>query len=74
MGDWDVTWFEEPVSSDDLCAAAPDVRHIEFFHDHARMLFDTPPVPRDGSLRPAPSRPGFGVERKPAAAGQFRVA
>jgi L-alanine-DL-glutamate epimerase-like enolase superfamily enzyme len=154
MRDWDVTWFEEPVSSDDLdglrevrdqvqpdvaageygydlpyfarmveagavdclqidvtrcggvtewlraaavaaarglavsahcapalhahvCAAVPNARHIEFFHDHARiedMLFDAPPRPRGGALRPDPSRPGFGVELKAAVADQFRVA
>jgi Enolase C-terminal domain-like len=71
MGNADVTWFEEPVSSDDLdglrevrdqvaadvaaghrlqvsghCApnphvqaavAVPNLRHLEYFHDHVRI-------------------------------------
>lgn len=57
--------------------AAGNMRHIEYSHDHARiedMLFDAPPRPRGGTLRPDGSRPGFGIARKDAVAGQFRVA
>jgi L-alanine-DL-glutamate epimerase-like enolase superfamily enzyme len=48
-----------------LCCAAARARHVEWFHDHARierMLFDGALQPRHGLLRPDPSRPGVGVE------------
>ncbi len=56
--------------------AAPQLSHVEYFHDHARiegMLFDGAPRPQGGELRPAPDRPGLGVELKSADADQFRV-
>src|SRR5215471_15062282 len=46
------------------CALAP-VRHVEYFHDHARiehMLFDGALTPVNGNLRPDLSRPGLGLE------------
>ncbi|HET6628142.1 MAG TPA: enolase C-terminal domain-like protein [Woeseiaceae bacterium] len=46
------------------CAAAP-LRHLEFFHDHARierMLFDGALQPRDGKLHPDLSRAGHGID------------
>jgi L-alanine-DL-glutamate epimerase-like enolase superfamily enzyme len=46
------------------CAIRP-LRHLEYFHDHARierMLFDGALVPRGGRLRPDASRVGLGVE------------
>ena len=42
------------------CCAALPVRHVEYFHDHARieqMLFDGALTPIDGALRPDRSRP-----------------
>jgi L-alanine-DL-glutamate epimerase-like enolase superfamily enzyme len=53
------------------CAVA-NLRHLEYFHDHARiegMLFDGAEVPRDGKLHPNLRRPGMGLElrRKEAA-------
>jgi L-alanine-DL-glutamate epimerase-like enolase superfamily enzyme len=50
-----------------VCAAVPGVRHIEFFHDHARVesiLLDGLPRPQDGALAPDPSRPGHGLSLK----------
>jgi hypothetical protein len=50
------------------------VRHIEWFHDHARierMLFDGAPQPRDGCLVPDRSRPGLGLEFKRADAARY---
>ncbi len=50
-----------------VCCAAPRLRNIEWFHDHVRiesMLFDGAPVPRDGLIRPDPSRPGHGLTFK----------
>ena len=48
-----------------LCCAAPRARHVEYFHDHARierMLFDGALQPHGGDLQPDPSQPGLGVE------------
>ena len=45
-----------------LGCAAPRFRHVEWFHDHARiehMLFDGAPVPRGGEIAPDRSRPGL---------------
>lgn len=47
-----------------VCCAAPRLRNIEWFHDHARierMVFDGAPVPRNGSIAPALDRPGHGL-------------
>jgi L-alanine-DL-glutamate epimerase-like enolase superfamily enzyme len=57
------------------CAAAP-VRHVEYFHDHARiehMLFDGVLTPVNGELRPDLSRPGMGLELKTSDAARFAV-
>ena len=56
------------------CASRP-LRHVEYFHDHARierMLFDGFREPVDGAMRPDPSRPGIGLEFKPQDAESFR--
>lgn len=58
------------------CAATADVRHLEYFHDHARieaLVFDGAPAPAGGALRPDPARPGLGLEFKSKDAGRFRV-
>ena len=47
--------------------AAPDIAHLEYFWDHVRierMLFDGVPAPKDGMLKPDPTRPGLGLELK----------
>ena len=57
------------------CALAP-VRHVEYFHDHARiehMLFDGALAPARGELRPDLSRPGLGLEFKRADAARYAV-
>jgi L-alanine-DL-glutamate epimerase-like enolase superfamily enzyme len=59
------------------CAAMQSARHIEWFHDHARieaMLFDGAPQPRDGALRPEPGAPGLGVELRRSDAERWRIA
>jgi L-alanine-DL-glutamate epimerase-like enolase superfamily enzyme len=56
--------------------AAPNLRHLEYFHDHARLerlLFDGVASPRGGALAPDLTRPGIGVELKRADAERFRV-
>jgi L-alanine-DL-glutamate epimerase-like enolase superfamily enzyme len=57
------------------CAALP-FRHLEYFHDHVRierMLFDGFPKLVKGELHPDLSRPGCGLEFKPADAEKFRL-
>jgi L-alanine-DL-glutamate epimerase-like enolase superfamily enzyme len=56
--------------------AAPRLRHLEWFHDHARiesMLFDGAPRPERGAIRPDPSRPGLGLELKREDAARHAV-
>jgi L-alanine-DL-glutamate epimerase-like enolase superfamily enzyme len=56
------------------CCAVLRLRHLEFFHDHARvegMLFDGVLEPVDGALRPDFSRPGNGLELKRADAERY---
>ncbi len=58
------------------CASGP-CRHVEFFHDHARverLLFDGALAPDpDGRLRPDRQRPGLGVALKEADAARYLV-
>jgi L-alanine-DL-glutamate epimerase-like enolase superfamily enzyme len=57
--------------------AVPNLRHIEYFHDHQRierMFFDGALDPAGGILRPDPARPGLGMELRTADAGRFRHA
>jgi Enolase C-terminal domain-like len=63
-----VSWFEEPVSSDDLdgLRLIRD-RDLEYFHDRVRieqMLLDDVVSPADGALLPDRDRPGMGLELK----------
>jgi L-alanine-DL-glutamate epimerase-like enolase superfamily enzyme len=57
-----------------VCCAVSRVRHLEYFHDHARiehLLFDGALDPADGALRPDRSRPGLGLELKRRDAERF---
>ncbi len=58
------------------CCAVPSLRHLEYFHDHARlerMLFDGVLEPRDGALHPDFSRPGNGLEFKRTDAERYAI-
>jgi L-alanine-DL-glutamate epimerase-like enolase superfamily enzyme len=60
-----------------VCATIPNLRHLEYFHDHVRiesMLFDGALDPHGGVLRPDPGRSGLGLTFKAAEAEQFRTA
>jgi L-alanine-DL-glutamate epimerase-like enolase superfamily enzyme len=60
-----------------VAAAVPNLRHLEYFHDHARietMLFDGALDPAGGVLRPDLSRPGLGLALKDANCARYRVA
>jgi L-alanine-DL-glutamate epimerase-like enolase superfamily enzyme len=57
-----------------VCAALPNVQHIEYFKDHAiveHALFDGAPRPVGGVLRPDLTRPGTGLTLKRADAARF---
>jgi L-alanine-DL-glutamate epimerase-like enolase superfamily enzyme len=56
-------------------AAVPNLRHLEYFADHARvdrLLFNGVLDPAGGVLRPDLSRPGMGLELKRADAERYR--
>jgi L-rhamnonate dehydratase len=73
----DLSGHRAPALHVAAAAALPRLRHLEWFHDHVRveaMLFDGAPVPRDGVVRPDPTRPSLGLEFRQADAGRFAVA
>jgi L-alanine-DL-glutamate epimerase-like enolase superfamily enzyme len=56
--------------------ALPALRHVEYFHDHARvehMIFDGALDPTHGELRPDMSRLGLGLTFKRVDAARFAV-
>jgi len=60
-----------------VCAAIPNLRHLEYFHDHVRierMFFDGALDPSGGTLRPDTSRLGLGLSLKEANAAPYRTA
>ena len=63
----DVSAHCAPQVSAFACLAIPNLRHLEWFHDHVRverLLFDGVLEPTNGTLRPDRSRPGHGLELK----------
>ncbi len=59
-----------------VAAAVPNLRHLEWFHDHVRierMLFDGSLDPSGGVVTPDPSARGHGMTLRPAVAERFRV-
>jgi len=58
-------------------AATPNLRHVEYFHDHVRveeLLFEGVLAPRDGSLRPDTGSAGHGLRLRRDQAQQYRTA
>ncbi|WP_104202427.1 enolase C-terminal domain-like protein [Billgrantia saliphila] len=57
---------------------APSVRHLEYFHDHARiesLFFDGAVAPgATGEMEPDLARPGLGLEFKADEARRYRIA
>jgi len=56
-------------------AAVPNLRHVEYFHDHQRieqMLFDGAPKPEGGELTPDPAAPGLGIRLRHSDGERFR--
>lgn len=59
-----------------VAAATPNLRHLEWFHDHVRieqMIFDGARDPVGGALRPDTEAPGHGLELRVPAVEQFRT-
>ncbi|MEU0484818.1 enolase C-terminal domain-like protein [Streptosporangium sp. NPDC006013] len=57
-------------------AATPNLRHLEWFHDHVRiesMFFDGVLDPTGGSVRLRPDAPGHGLTLRRADAEPYRV-
>jgi L-alanine-DL-glutamate epimerase-like enolase superfamily enzyme len=55
--------------------AIPNLRHVEYFHDHQRieqLMFDGVLSPHGGSLTPDLAAPGLGLTLRQADAEQFR--
>jgi len=58
-----------------VAAAVPNLRHVEYFHDHQRietMLFEGALDPPGGTMRPDPGRPGHGMALRKADAERYR--
>ena len=58
-------------------ATTPNVRHLEWFHDHVRieaLLFDNVRTPIDGELWADLTSPGHGLILREADAEKHRVA
>jgi L-alanine-DL-glutamate epimerase-like enolase superfamily enzyme len=57
-----------------IACAVPRLRHLEWFHDHARiehMVFEGAPTPEGGVIRPDFSRPGNGLAFKHQDAARY---
>jgi L-alanine-DL-glutamate epimerase-like enolase superfamily enzyme len=60
-----------------VAAAVPNLRHVEYFHDHQRierMLFDGTLDPHGGTMWPDYDRPGHGMTLREADADRYRTA
>ena len=60
-----------------VAVAVPNIRHVEYFHDHHRienLLFDGALDPTGGTLRPDRDRPGHGMRILAGEADRFRIA
>lgn len=59
-----------------VAAATPNLRHLEWFHDHVRiesMLFDGTLDPTGGAIVPDPDAPGNGLTLRSTEAARYRV-
>ena len=59
-----------------VATAVPNLRHLEYFHDHYRietMLFEGTLSPKGGQLTPDPDRLGHGLTFRHADAERFRI-
>jgi L-alanine-DL-glutamate epimerase-like enolase superfamily enzyme len=71
----DVSGHTAPSMHAHVACAVPNLRHLEYFHDHVRierLLFDGTLDPKNGSLTPDPAAPGHGLTFKRQDAERFR--
>jgi len=64
-----------PAAHAHVASAIPNLRHLEYFHDHQRieaMFFDGTTDPAGGVLTPDLDRPGHGLEFREADAERYR--
>ncbi|WP_216896632.1 enolase C-terminal domain-like protein [Nocardia alni] len=57
-------------------AATPNLRHLEWFHDHVRietLFFEGALDPSGGSVRPDDAAPGHGLTLRADVAGRYRL-
>ena len=60
-----------------VAAATPNLRHLEWFHDHVRiesMFFDGTLDPTGGTITPDDGAPGNGLTLRVSDAERYRVA
>ncbi|MYW03564.1 enolase C-terminal domain-like protein [Streptomyces sp. SID3343] len=72
----DVSGHCAPHAHAHVAAAIPNLRHLEWFHDHVRienLLFDGTLDPTGGSITPGTGGPGHGLTLRPDRAERFRV-
>jgi L-alanine-DL-glutamate epimerase-like enolase superfamily enzyme len=58
-----------------VAAATPNLRHLEWFHDHVRieqLLFENAPTPTSGALRPN-DQPGHGLSVREDVRARYRT-
>ena len=58
-----------------MAARVPNLRHVEYFHDHQRieqLLFDGALDPHGGTLNPDPGEVGLGLELRAQDAERYR--
>jgi L-alanine-DL-glutamate epimerase-like enolase superfamily enzyme len=72
---WDKTGHCAPNLHAHVGAALPNLRHVEYFHDHQRierLFFDGVLDPAGGAMRPGLDRPGHGLVLKEADTERYR--
>ena len=60
-----------------VAASVPNLRHLEYFHDHHRietLLFDGTLPPNHGTMTPDPGVPGHGLAFRQSDAEEYRIA
>ncbi len=72
----DVSGHCAPALHAQVAASVSNLRHVEYFHDHARLerlLFDGVPTVRDGALHLALDAPGNGLRLKVSDSERYRT-
>ncbi|WP_439680570.1 enolase C-terminal domain-like protein [Embleya sp. MST-111070] len=72
----DISGHCAPHAHAHAAATVPNLRHLEWFHDHVRienLLFDGTLDPAGGSLTPDPTAPGHGLTPRPDRVERHRV-